>query len=77
VTDDEWERQRQRSILAAFQTGRPVFGDSDGVLRYDDGDREPLADDVGVPKAALPAVTAVATKLSWWTRVKRWMGGRS
>jgi hypothetical protein len=68
MTDDDWEKHRQRSILAAFQTGRPVFGDSNGVLRYVDGDREPLADDVGLPQAPLPGATV---KRSWWERFKR------
>jgi hypothetical protein len=48
VTDEEWEERRKRVIMAAFQTGRPVFADADGVMRYADGDREPLADEVGV-----------------------------
>lgn len=72
MTDDEWEQHRQRAILAAFQTGRPVLADSDGELSYADGDRTRLADDVGVPKTALPKAT---TRRSWWARVKRWMGG--
>lgn len=74
MTDDEWEQHRQRSILAAFQTGRPVLGDSDGELRYADGAQEPVDDDVGVLQKPLPAATI---KRSWWTRVKRWLGGRS
>jgi hypothetical protein len=73
VTDDDWERHRDRSILAAFQTGRPVFGDANGVLRYADGDREPLADDVGLPRGEMPRATAheLPIQLSWWKRLKR------
>lgn len=74
MTDDEWERQRKRVILAAMQTGRPVFAGSDGELRYADGDHEALADDVGVPKAPIPKVTV---RLTWWARVRRWFGVRS
>ncbi len=73
MTDDEWEQRRQRSILAAFQTGRSVFGDSEGVLRYADGEQEALADDVGVPQTALPTATAGPAKRSWGTRLKRWL----
>jgi hypothetical protein len=50
VTDDEWEQQRSRAILTALQTGRPVFADSDGVLRYIDGAREPVTDAAGSAK---------------------------
>lgn len=62
MTDDEWEQRRNRAILAAFQTGRPVIADSDDVMHYADGDHETLADDVGVPKTALPRVTALAVR---------------
>lgn len=71
MTDDEWEARRKRAILAAFQTGRPVFADSDGEMRFADGDRELLAEGVGMPKTAVPRET------TWWSRVKRWFGGRS
>jgi hypothetical protein len=57
VTDDEWEQKRQRVIMAVFQTGRPVFADTDGEMRYVDGDREELPDDVGVARAPLPRAT--------------------
>ena len=75
----EWDKQRERAILAAFQTGRPVFADSDGELRYTDGAGEPVADDVGVPKEDLPQAATVAhrSSLSWWTRLCRWWGGGS
>lgn len=49
--------------LAAFQVGRLVFADSDGVLRYD-GDCEPVTDDAGPSKTDLAAV-----KRPWWRRV--------
>ncbi|HSX23373.1 MAG TPA: hypothetical protein VLE97_11420 [Gaiellaceae bacterium] len=74
MTDDEWEEQRRRAVLAAFQTGRPVFADTDGELRYVDGDREPLADDVGMPKTALPSAEV---KITWWGRIRRWFVERS
>lgn len=68
IDDAAWNQQRERAILAAFQTGHPVFADSDGVLRYVDGDCEPVADDVGSSKTD-PATV----KRPWWRRV--WMGG--
>lgn len=55
MTDEEWDKQRHRAILAAFQTGRPVFADTEGVLRYADGSKEPLAADVGIVHPASPA----------------------
>jgi hypothetical protein len=57
VTDEEWEKQRARAILAAFQTGRPVFADSEGEMRYVDGNGERLPDEVGVPQAPIPKAT--------------------
>lgn len=71
MKDDDWKRRRDRSILAAFQTGRPVFADTDGELRYADGACEPLADDVGVPQAPLPDAEV---KTTWWERFKRRFG---
>lgn len=71
MTDDEWEVVRRRAILAAFETGRPVFADSDGVLRHADGAQETIDDEVG---AAFPAAPR---PLSWWGRLKRWLRGRS
>ena len=62
MTDDEWEQQRRRTILAAFQTGRPVFADTDGVLRYTDGSREEVPADVGVAKQQVPRATALAVR---------------
>jgi hypothetical protein len=67
VTDDEWKKPRDRAILAAFQTGRPVFANFDGVLHYIDGDHEPVADDGGVSKTVLP-------RSSWWSRMWQWLG---
>ena len=52
--DDEWEARRTRAILRALQTGRPVFADTDGEMRYGDGAGERLADEVGVPRAPVP-----------------------
>jgi hypothetical protein len=60
MTDNEWEQQRQRAILAAFQTGRPVFADTDGELRYTDGDREQLAEDTA--SAAARGTSALAVR---------------
>lgn len=57
MTDDEWEKQRSRAVMAAFQTGRPVFADSDGVLRFTDGAQEQVSEDVGVSKSPVPRVT--------------------
>jgi len=70
VTDDEWEQRRDRAIMAAFQTGRPVFADTDGVLRYTDGDREPLADDAGFVKS--PVATIAARAERWSRRAFIW-----
>lgn len=74
MTDDEWEEQRKRAILAAFQTGRPVFADTDGEMRYVDGDREPLKPHVGGPAQLIPTVKV---QISWWARLRRWLGGRT
>lgn len=52
MTDEEWEQQRKRAVLAAFKTGRPVFADTDGELRYVDGKGEPLAGVAQKPTAA-------------------------
>lgn len=62
MTDEEWERQRRRAILSAFQTGRPVFADSDGELKYADGSREQVPVDVGIAKKPLPRVTVLAVR---------------
>ena len=72
LTDDEWEKQRSRAILAAFQTGRPVFADTDGELRYVDDDRKALSDDVGIPRRPVPRVAvliAKASRASYWAMV--------
>ena len=68
MTDDDWEQQRQRAILAAFQTGRPVFADTTGEMRHVDGACEPLAGDVGTSKALAPDVD------TWWMKIKRRFG---
>lgn len=69
MIDDEWKRRRNRAIAAAFETGRPVFADSDGTLRYADGACEALPADVG------EQTTVAAPRESWWRRVKRWLRG--
>ena len=84
MPDDEWKARRDRAVLAAFETGRPVFGDTDGELRFDDGDREPVPDDVGrdgkviddfAGEVQQPPSTPPTAKLSWRTRLWRWLGG--
>lgn len=70
MNDDEWEKQRSRSIMAAFQTGRPVFGDSEGVLKFADGDQEPVGDDVGWTGKGVPPATVQPKKVSFWTKLK-------
>ena len=57
----EWDKQRERAILAVFQTGRPVFTDSDGQLRYTDGAGEPVAEDVGFPGRIFPRLQLSGT----------------
>ena len=71
MNDEEWEQQRMRSIMAAFQTGRPVFGDSEGRLEFADGDHERVGDDVGWTGADVPVAKV---RISWWARMKRWFG---
>ena len=71
MTDDEWELKRNRAILAAFQTGRPVFADSDGEMRYIDGDGESLPE-AGVPMEKLPRASLAlrrAARASYWAAV--------
>ena len=58
MIDEEWEKQRNRAILAAFQTGRPVFADSEGELRFVDETGERVPADVGVAKQPNPRVRA-------------------
>ena len=62
MTNEEWERQRVRAIMGAFQTGRRVFADNEGELRYADGDREPVPVDVGVAKEPIPRAKALALR---------------
>jgi len=73
VTDDEWELKRNRAILAAFQSGRPVFADSDGQRRYVDGEGEALpADEAAIPMEKLPRATLAlrkAARASYWAAV--------
>lgn len=62
MTDEEWEKQRTRAVLTAFQTGRPVFADTDGVLRYTDGAKETVPTDVGVGEPPVRQATALAVR---------------
>ena len=73
VTNEEWEKLRLLAIMTAFQTGRPVFADDDGELRYSDGDREKVPADVDAVKAPIPR--AMTRAPGWWSRVQRWLGG--
>lgn len=69
MTDDEWDKQRSRAIMAAFHTGRPVFADTDGELRFVDGGGEKLSDEVGVPKSPVPSACVQmrrAARASLW-----------
>jgi hypothetical protein len=76
MTDEEWEKRRMRAAMTAFQTGRPVLADSEGELRYADGNCEPLGDEIGVPKTPLPDATMkTVAKLTWRERLRRWFGG--
>ena len=69
MTNEEWERLRTRAIMGAFQTGRPVFADSEGELRYADGDREPVPVEVGVAKEPVPRATALAVRAEQASRL--------
>ena len=76
MTDDAWEKQRVRAILTAFQTGRPVFADNAGELRYVDGSGEQVPEEIGqaagrVARGAepLPRATALAVRAQ---RAARW-----
>ena len=68
MTDDAWEKQRVRAILTAFQTGRPVFADNAGELRYVDGSGEQVPEEIGqasgrvVRVAEVPRATALAVR---------------
>jgi hypothetical protein len=74
VNDDlAWEKIRSRTILAAFQTGRPVFANTGGELRYADGDCEPIADEIGLPKGVIPEAKIRTTR---WGRIVCWLKGR-
>ena len=72
MTDDEWEKQRSRAVMAAFQTGRPVFADNDGVLRFTDGAKELVPADSGVgrqPVSRAMSPAARAERASHWAGV--------
>ena len=66
TADDDWEKRRHRAILATFETGRPVFADTEGEPRYLDGDRELVS-----PDAGLPETTRQATSLAKAMRATR------
>jgi hypothetical protein len=68
VTDDDWEEQRNRAILAAFQTGRTVFADTDGELRFADGNQEAVPEDVGRAASPLPGAQTLASRAERWSR---------
>ena len=72
MNDDEWQSQRERAIWAAIKSGRPVFADTEGELYYVDGAREPLGPEAGVTAREIPA----PLRISWWKRVRSWLGGR-
>ena len=69
MTDEEWEKQRERTIATSIQTGRPVVANADDELRFADGDRERVPDNVGVVMQPLPtAVLATHTRRAFrWT----------
>jgi hypothetical protein len=74
VSDAEWELKKNRAVLTAFQTGRPVFADSEGELRFVDGDGEPVSvpDEAGVPVEKLPRAKVAlrkAARASYWAAV--------
>lgn len=70
MTDDEWEQARARAIATAFQTGRPVFADSDGDLKFADDDTSVPAD-VIQDAVMVTAVEPIRPQgLGWWERVK-------
>jgi hypothetical protein len=58
--NEEREKQRSRAITVAFKTGRPVFADTDGMLRYTDGAKESV-DTEGVDPSVPRATDAVRT----------------
>ena len=62
MNDDDWEEQRNRAILAAFQTGRTVFADTDGKLHFADGNQEAVPADVGLVSQPLPSAQALSSR---------------
>jgi hypothetical protein len=68
VTDDEWKQRRKHAFEAVFQSGRPVFADSEGAFHYADGGREQLSDSA----AELP-IPELTPPPPWWARVIRWL----
>lgn len=70
MTEDEL---RNRAIMAAFQSGRPVFGDTTGVLKYADGDKEDVVIDEPTMTISIAGEPA-GSDVSWWARLKEWLG---
>lgn len=66
MNDNEWEQHRNRAIMEAFNTGRTVFADSDGELKYFDE----KGGNVDPPKEPLPKANI---KLSWWKQLLSWL----
>jgi hypothetical protein len=62
---------RYRAALAAFQSGRPVFANTEGEMRYVDGDCEPVVGAAG----GLPMAITLA-RPSLWARIWRRIRGR-
>ena len=62
MNDNDWEEQRNRAILAAFQTGRTVFADTDGELRFADGKQEAVPEDVGLARQPIPQAVQLAKR---------------
>jgi hypothetical protein len=66
MTDEEWEQHRNKAIMAAFTSGRTVFADTDGEMKYyDDAGGEVVEKQQPLPKANI--------KLSWWKQLLSWL----
>jgi hypothetical protein len=66
MTDEEWEQHRNRAMMEAFTTGRSVFADNTGKLKYYDG----AGEDVDPPAQPLPKANI---RLSWWKQLLSWL----
>lgn len=69
MSDPDWEARRSRAVMAAMQTGRPVFVGADGIMRFGDGAQEPVGDELGYIGKWVPIAATV--RPSWWTRLKK------